>query len=162
MREIFTEKIRPLSLSPLNVSNIGMDGHRVYYRVASPLEKVPPSRQHTTILPFWLILIIILRWKSHSKPHLRYLNMINKWRNIYFRKSLRISSAGRKDTTSGEIVNLMSVDAQRICDLVPYINMLWSSPLQITVAIYMLYQGTSLFNTATFIEYCQAIYFKII
>ena len=56
------------------------------------------------------------------------------------RKSLRISSAGKKDTTSGEIVNLMSVDAQRICDLVPYVNMLWSSPLQIVVAIYMLYQ----------------------
>ena len=44
-------------------------------------------------------------------------------------------------------MNLMSVDAQRICDLVPYINMLWSSPLQITVALYMLYQilGASVF-----------------
>ena len=67
--------------------------------------------------------------------------------SMFFRKSLRISSAGKKDTTSGEIVNLMSVDAQRICDLVPYVNMLWSSPLQIVVAIYMLYQilGPSVF-----------------
>lgn len=64
-----------------------------------------------------------------------------------YRKSLHVSSSAKKDTTSGEIVNLMSVDCQRIADIVPYLNMLWSSPLQISVAIYMLYQilGPSVF-----------------
>lgn len=40
----------------------------------------------------------------------------------------------------GEIVNLMSVDAQRFMDLTTYLNMLWSAPLQIGLAIYFLYQ----------------------
>lgn len=39
-----------------------------------------------------------------------------------YRKSLRISSAAKKDTTVGEIVNLMSVDAQRFFELVSYLH----------------------------------------
>lgn len=64
-----------------------------------------------------------------------------------YRKSLRLSSAAKKESTSGEIVNLMSVDCQRIADLVPYLNMLWSAPLQISVAIFLLYEilGPSVF-----------------
>lgn len=57
-----------------------------------------------------------------------------------YRKSLTVTAMAKKGSTSGEIVNLMSVDAQKITDMLPYLNMLWSSPLQITVAIYMLYQ----------------------
>jgi ATP-binding cassette subfamily C (CFTR/MRP) protein 1 len=34
-----------------------------------------------------------------------------------YRKSLKISSAGKKDTTTGEVVNLMSVDTQRVVDM---------------------------------------------
>ena len=59
-----------------------------------------------------------------------------------YRKSLTVTAEAKKGSTSGEIVNLMSVDAQKITDMLPYLNMLWSSPLQITVAIYMLYQVT--------------------
>ena len=51
-----------------------------------------------------------------------------------------MSSSARKESTVGEIVNLMSVDAQRFMDLTTYINMLWSAPLQIGLAIYLLYQ----------------------
>merc|ERR1719150_1522780 len=57
-----------------------------------------------------------------------------------YRKALVVTAEAKKGSTSGEIVNLMSVDAQKITDMLPYLNMLWSSPLQITVAIYMLYQ----------------------
>ncbi|CAL4099766.1 unnamed protein product, partial [Meganyctiphanes norvegica] len=57
-----------------------------------------------------------------------------------YQKSLRISNSARKESTVGEIVNLMSVDAQRFMDLTTYINMLWSAPLQIILAIYFLWQ----------------------
>eukprot|EP00090_Calanus_glacialis_P002437 TRINITY_DN11824_c0_g1_i1.p1 TRINITY_DN11824_c0_g1~~TRINITY_DN11824_c0_g1_i1.p1 ORF type:complete len:1639 (-),score=332.95 TRINITY_DN11824_c0_g1_i1:544-5460(-) len=57
-----------------------------------------------------------------------------------YRKSLTVTAESKKGSTSGEIVNLMSVDCQKIGDILPYLNMLWSSPLQITVAIYLLYQ----------------------
>ena len=57
-----------------------------------------------------------------------------------YRKALVVTAESKKGSTSGEIVNLMSVDAQKISDLLPYLNMLWSAPLQIGVAIYFLYQ----------------------
>ncbi|GBP05708.1 Multidrug resistance-associated protein 1 [Eumeta japonica] len=48
--------------------------------------------------------------------------------NAIYRKALVISNASRKETTVGEIVNLMAVDAQRFMDLTTYLNMLWSAP----------------------------------
>ena len=50
-----------------------------------------------------------------------------------------MSNESRKDTTVGEIVNLMSVDAQRLQDVTGYLWMIWSCPLQIAIAIYMLW-----------------------
>ncbi|KAL6447243.1 hypothetical protein ACFW04_001485 [Cataglyphis niger] len=57
-----------------------------------------------------------------------------------YRKALRMSNAARKESTLGEIVNLMSVDAQRFMDLTAYINMIWSAPLQIALALYFLWE----------------------
>lgn len=37
------------------------------------------------------------------------------------------------------MVNLMSVDAQRLMDLLTYVNILWSGPLQIIISLYFLY-----------------------
>ncbi|CAK9795197.1 Multidrug resistance-associated protein 1 [Anthophora quadrimaculata] len=56
-----------------------------------------------------------------------------------YRKALRMSNSARKESTVGEIVNLMSVDAQRFMDLTAYINMIWSAPLQIVLALYFLW-----------------------
>ncbi|XP_063974580.1 multidrug resistance-associated protein 1 isoform X9 [Diachasmimorpha longicaudata] len=56
-----------------------------------------------------------------------------------YRKALRMSNSARKESTVGEIVNLMSVDAQRFMDLIAYINMIWSAPLQIALALYFLW-----------------------
>ncbi|XP_028034266.1 multidrug resistance-associated protein 1 isoform X2 [Bombyx mandarina] len=56
-----------------------------------------------------------------------------------YRKSLRLSNSARKESTVGEIVNLMSVDAQRFVELTAYLNMIWSAPLQIALALYFLW-----------------------
>lgn len=40
----------------------------------------------------------------------------------------------------GEIVNFQSIDAQKFRQLAPYLHNLWSSPVQITVAIILLYR----------------------
>uniref|UniRef100_A0A3B5M8W9 ABC transmembrane type-1 domain-containing protein n=1 Tax=Xiphophorus couchianus TaxID=32473 RepID=A0A3B5M8W9_9TELE len=58
-----------------------------------------------------------------------------------YRKALVISNGARRTSTVGEIVNLMSVDAQRFMDLVTYINMVWSAPLQVVLALYFLWQN---------------------
>ena len=57
-----------------------------------------------------------------------------------YRKSLNLSNSSRKSTTTGEIVNLMSVDAQRFVDLLAFVNMIWSAPLQIFLAMFFLWQ----------------------
>uniref|UniRef100_A0A665WLW5 Multidrug resistance-associated protein 1 n=1 Tax=Echeneis naucrates TaxID=173247 RepID=A0A665WLW5_ECHNA len=58
-----------------------------------------------------------------------------------YRKALVISSTARRTSTVGEMVNLMSVDAQRFMDLITYINMIWSAPLQVVLALYFLWQN---------------------
>ncbi|CAG9853670.1 unnamed protein product [Phyllotreta striolata] len=56
-----------------------------------------------------------------------------------YRKALRISNSARKESTVGEIVNLMAVDAQKFMDLISYLNMIWSAPLQICLSLYFLW-----------------------
>ncbi|XP_047673398.1 multidrug resistance-associated protein 1 isoform X3 [Tachysurus fulvidraco] len=57
-----------------------------------------------------------------------------------YRKSLIITNEAKRSSTVGEIVNLMSVDAQRFMDLTTFLNMLWSAPLQIILALVFLWQ----------------------
>uniref|UniRef100_UPI00358F56A6 multidrug resistance-associated protein 1-like isoform X1 n=1 Tax=Myxine glutinosa TaxID=7769 RepID=UPI00358F56A6 len=57
-----------------------------------------------------------------------------------YRKALVITNAVKRTSTVGEIVNLMSVDAQRFMDLTTYLSMVWSAPLQIMMAMYFLWQ----------------------
>lgn len=54
-------------------------------------------------------------------------------------KSLKLNSMARRQSTVGEIVNLMSVDAQRFMDLTTYLHMIWSGPFQISVCMYFLW-----------------------
>ncbi|XP_011616814.2 canalicular multispecific organic anion transporter 2 isoform X2 [Takifugu rubripes] len=58
-----------------------------------------------------------------------------------YRKALVITNAAKRSSTVGEVVNLMSVDAQRFMDLTTFLNMLWSAPLQIFLALYFLWQN---------------------
>ncbi|OQV17406.1 Multidrug resistance-associated protein 1 [Hypsibius exemplaris] len=58
-----------------------------------------------------------------------------------YRKALRITSAAKRTSTVGEIVNLMSVDSQRLTDLMTYIHLLWSGPFQMALALYFLWQA---------------------
>jgi len=57
-----------------------------------------------------------------------------------FFKALRISNTAKKSFTTGEIVNLVAVDAYRFIDLIIYLNSIWSAPLQIALAVYFLWQ----------------------
>lgn len=57
-------------------------------------------------------------------------------------QALVITNSVKRESTVGEIVNLMSVDAQRFMDVVPFLNLLWSAPMQIILAMYFLWQVT--------------------
>ena len=62
-------------------------------------------------------------------------------------QALKMSNKAKQASTVGEIVNLMSVDAQRLMDTVTYLHMIWSAPFQITLSLIFLYQamGPSIF-----------------
>lgn len=64
-----------------------------------------------------------------------------------YKKSLRLSPEGRADKSTGDIVNHMAVDTQRLQDLAQYGQQLWSAPLQMTLCMLSLYQlvGVSMF-----------------
>ncbi|GFR29928.1 multidrug resistance-associated protein 1 [Trichonephila clavata] len=60
--------------------------------------------------------------------------------SVVYKKALVLSNSARKNFTVGEVVNLMSVDTQRMMDYVQMVNLLWAAPLQIVIAIYLLWQ----------------------
>ncbi|OWA52394.1 Multidrug resistance-associated protein 1 [Hypsibius exemplaris] len=58
-----------------------------------------------------------------------------------YQKALRLSNAAKRSSTVGEIVNLMAVDAQRFAELIHRVQILWSAPFQISLALYFLWQA---------------------
>lgn len=59
---------------------------------------------------------------------------------LIYKKALLISNTVRKQTTVGEIMNLMAIDTNRFSDIGNTLNTLWSGPFQITVSAYLLWQ----------------------
>ncbi|KAK3940375.1 hypothetical protein QBC46DRAFT_127013 [Diplogelasinospora grovesii] len=64
-----------------------------------------------------------------------------------YRKALKLSNEGRSNKTTGDIVNYMAVDAQRLQDLTQFAQQVWSAPFQIFICMFSLYQlvGWSMF-----------------
>jgi ABC-type multidrug transport system fused ATPase/permease subunit len=64
-----------------------------------------------------------------------------------YSKSTRLSNEGRAAKSTGDIVNYMAVDTQRLQDLAQYGQQLWSAPFQIVLCMLSLYQllGFSMF-----------------
>ena len=61
-------------------------------------------------------------------------------KNLFFRKSLRLSSAARKQTNVGEVVNLMSVDAQRLQVFPQMTNVLVDVPILTIITVPLVWQ----------------------
>eukprot|EP00753_Platysulcus_tardus_P003847 PLAT12496.16.p1 GENE.PLAT12496.16~~PLAT12496.16.p1 ORF type:complete len:1587 (+),score=934.98 PLAT12496.16:2689-7449(+) len=57
-----------------------------------------------------------------------------------YAKALRLSRAAKEEQQTGQLVNLMSVDAARLQSLMTYLQSVWSSPLQIALALFFLFQ----------------------
>lgn len=56
-----------------------------------------------------------------------------------YKKSLKISQTSKQTSTVGEIVNLMSVDTERMGEMLIHLPLLFTCPIQIGVAVYMMY-----------------------
>ena len=60
--------------------------------------------------------------------------------SMIYAKSMRLSNEGRASKSTGDIVNYMAVDTQRLQDLTQWGQMLWSAPFQIVLCMLSLYQ----------------------
>lgn len=56
-----------------------------------------------------------------------------------YRKSLRLSNEGRSEKSTGDIVNYMTVDVQRLQDLSQWGQQAWSAPLKVIICMVLLY-----------------------
>lgn len=57
-----------------------------------------------------------------------------------YEKSLRLSNDEKAGRSTGDIVNYMSTDANRIAEITQYGTILWSGIFQMTLAFISLYQ----------------------
>ncbi|XP_061456060.1 ATP-binding cassette sub-family C member 6 isoform X2 [Rhineura floridana] len=60
--------------------------------------------------------------------------------DLVYRKILVMSNTAKKATTEGEIVNLVSVDVQKLMELVIYFNGTWLAPIRILICFVFLWQ----------------------
>ncbi|NWH63151.1 MRP1 protein, partial [Geococcyx californianus] len=59
---------------------------------------------------------------------------------LIYKKALTLANSSHRNYTTGEIVNLMSADAQQLMELTANINLLWSAPFQIIMAVIFLWK----------------------
>eukprot|EP01129_Flabellula_baltica_P009720 TRINITY_DN4019_c0_g1_i1.p1 TRINITY_DN4019_c0_g1~~TRINITY_DN4019_c0_g1_i1.p1 ORF type:complete len:1462 (+),score=305.81 TRINITY_DN4019_c0_g1_i1:37-4422(+) len=67
------------------------------------------------------------------------MNVYSTLVSAIYRKSFKLSFGARQEYTVGEIVNHQSLDSQRLLGLFPYLHMIWSAPVQLTISIIMLW-----------------------
>nr|QUF59448.1 ATP-binding cassette transporter Abcc1-4 [Brachionus angularis] len=59
--------------------------------------------------------------------------------HLIYKKSLRLSNTSRKESTVGQMVNIIAVNAQSFVEAAHHLNAVWSSFLSIFIAIFLLW-----------------------
>lgn len=67
---------------------------------------------------------------------------------LVYRKGLRLSNRSRQKHTVGEIINYMSVDVERIGTFAWYMHDIWLLPLQVLLALVILYKNLGMASIA--------------
>ncbi|XP_053167408.1 ATP-binding cassette sub-family C member 2-like isoform X2 [Hemicordylus capensis] len=91
-----------------------------------------------------LLLVVVMQTLVHQLY--QRLNMLTAVKiktavvGLVYKKGLTLSSASRQKYTTGEIVNLMSADVQQLMEMTVNLNLLWSAPFQILLAVVFLWK----------------------
>lgn len=80
---------------------------------------------------------------------------------VVYRKALRLSNTARISHSSGEIINYMSVDVQRITDFLWYLHQVWIVPLQVTLALGILNRVVGMAWVAALTAACFTFFLNV-
>ncbi|KAH9652210.1 ABC transporter C family member 3 [Citrus sinensis] len=69
---------------------------------------------------------------------------------MIYNKSLKLSSQAKQGNTSGEIINFMTVDAERVAELSWYIHDPWLFLLEVALSFLILYKSLGIASVAAF------------
>ncbi|CAJ0609669.1 unnamed protein product [Cylicocyclus nassatus] len=86
--------------------------------------------------PLWSMIL-------HQYFHLMFrlgMNIRSVLTSAVYSKAMNLSNNARKHRTTGEIVNLMSVDIHRLQDMTTFVMLFWSAPLQVILSIIFLWR----------------------
>ena len=92
---------------------------------------------HSIITCFSTTLFDTLYWTTVMLMTMRVYSSVAA---IIYKKSLRLSANSRTQNSSGEIINLISVDAFKIQEALTFVTFLWVSPFQISLTVYFVWQ----------------------
>ncbi|XP_043696070.1 ABC transporter C family member 3-like isoform X1 [Telopea speciosissima] len=106
-------------------------------------------------LVFIFFLSKLIRCLSERHLFFKLRNMAIRVRaalfSIIYKKGLKLSSQSKQDHTSGENINLMSVDVERISFFSWYLHDIWRVPVQIVLALLVLYKSLGIASLVAFI-----------
>lgn len=93
------------------------------------------------------IAMFLVGFTQTSVLHQYFLNCFNTGMNIrsaltsvIYQKALVLSNEASATSSTGDIVNLMSVDVQKLQDMCQFIQLLWSAPFQVILCLVSLYK----------------------
>ncbi|CAI1826365.1 hypothetical protein SEUBUCD650_0B02620 [Saccharomyces eubayanus] len=107
-----------------------------------PDQKLPIIRGFMIAFSMFLV-----GFTQTSVLHQYFLNVFNTGMYVksaltalIYQKALVLSNEASGLSSTGDIVNLMSVDVQKLQDLTQWLNLIWSGPFQIIICLYSLYK----------------------
>ena len=59
---------------------------------------------------------------------------------VVYKKSLKLSAQSRNDNSTGKILNLIVVDADKVKEAMTFIIFLWASPIHVGLTMYFIWQ----------------------
>lgn len=117
--------------------------------LAQGIHDVVKNAQRLPIVRGFMISVamFLVSFTQTSILHQYFLNSFNTGMNIksaltsvIYKKALVLSNEAADMSSTGDIVNLMSVDVQRLQDLTQWCHMIWSGPFQILLCLVSLYK----------------------